>query len=139
MDSDSSSDSDDDFLTLGDKGKGNVDREALVRKKLLENFYGKTGSARESNAATSGDSLDVEDEDASPAQPGRGPPKRGQSVDATDLDSPYFDAEAHTSHHVINSSVHTLLEMDEQLTHQVRMQGTFIFVYFVFCFSCCIC
>ncbi|MGK3739788.1 MAG: hypothetical protein ACI90V_006635 [Bacillariaceae sp.] len=36
-----SSDSDDEFLTLRGDGK-DVDREALVRKKLLESFYGKT-------------------------------------------------------------------------------------------------
>ena len=36
-----SSDSDDEFLTMRGDGKG-VDREALVRKKLLESFYGKT-------------------------------------------------------------------------------------------------
>ena len=50
-----SSDSDDEFLTMREEGK-NVDREALIRKKLLESFYGKTSSANDDDDNSSGSS-----------------------------------------------------------------------------------
>ena len=37
-----------------------------------------------------------------------------------DLDSPYFDPEAHTSNHVYQSDIHTLLQVEETLALQVR-------------------
>lgn len=117
MDADSSSESDDDFLTIRDKSKGNVDREALIRKKLLENFYGQSTASNSGGedefAAESFDDVNKQDAAADRVS-------SGKYVDTTDVDSPYFDAAGHTSHHVVNSSMHTLLEMDEQLTHQVR-------------------
>eukprot|EP00536_Pseudo-nitzschia_multiseries_P016994 jgi/Psemu1/223392/e_gw1.1329.7.1 len=57
-----SSDSDDEFLTLRGDGKG-VDREALVRKKLLESFYGKTDVGH-SGSGTGGDGEDSSDDDS---------------------------------------------------------------------------
>ena len=125
MDSDSSSDSDDEFLTnTGDSGQGNVDREAMIRKKLLESFYGQ--SAGGNHAAAGGGSTSSSRHHHSSSSSGNAnghssiPEQRRSSADAKDLDSPYFDVAAHTSHHVAKSSVHKLLEMDEQLTLQVR-------------------
>jgi hypothetical protein len=59
-----SSDSDDEFLTMRGDGKG-VDREALVRKKLLESFYGKTneGNADGGGDSIGGDSISDDDDD----------------------------------------------------------------------------
>ncbi|VEU35998.1 unnamed protein product [Pseudo-nitzschia multistriata] len=58
-----SSDSDDEFLTLRGDGKG-VDREALVRKKLLESFYGKTGADDHDDGGIGG-GLDSDSDDDS--------------------------------------------------------------------------
>ena len=52
-----SSDSDDEFLTMRGDGKG-VDREALVRKKLLESFYGKSNEGDVDNDGISDDDDD---------------------------------------------------------------------------------
>jgi hypothetical protein len=121
MDSDSSSESDDEFLTT--KKQGNVDREALIRKKLLESFYGQSTGG---SAVASGDKADDSDDEydgnraLKPSRRQEETAPRRNSEDAKDLDSPFFDAGAHTVHHVGVSSLHTLLEMDEQLTLQVR-------------------
>lgn len=64
-----SSDSDDEFLTMRGDGKG-VDREALVRKKLLESFYGKTNTGDDaisddgssSSSSSSDDNSDIDDD-----------------------------------------------------------------------------
>lgn len=127
MDSDSSSDSDDEFLTIRDKSQGNVDREALIRKKLLESFYGQPGegggrggSNDAGGAASSGGRHEDHGSSSSSRFPDQQQQRQRSSADAKDLDSPYFDVAAHTSHHIVNSSVHKLLEMDEQLTLQVR-------------------
>jgi hypothetical protein len=59
-----SSDSDDEFLTMRGDGKG-VDREALVRKKLLESFYGKTSGGDDvvsDNDSSSDDNSDSSDD-----------------------------------------------------------------------------
>lgn len=106
MESDSSSD--DEFATAG----------SITRRKLLADFYGKssTGEGKTGNRGAHGQapssSLVAGDHDA--------PERRGNTADAKNLDSPYFDVAAHTSTHVVNSSVYRLLEMDEQLTLQVR-------------------
>jgi len=136
MDSDSSNESDDEFLTISGKSGGNVDREAMIRKKMLESFYGQSA-----NAGTTAGASDSND--GRGGRPGDGPSSAGSGTQSTpsnitntrhnvaeeqrrgggdgkDLDSPFFDVDAHTTHHVVNSSVHKLLEMDEQLTLQVR-------------------
>jgi len=58
-----SSDSDDEFLTLRGDGK-DVDREALVRKKLLESFYGKTsvGDGGDGDSDSSSDNSEDSDD-----------------------------------------------------------------------------
>jgi vacuolar protein sorting-associated protein 51 len=129
-----SSDSDDEFLTIREDGKGNVDREALVRKKLLESFYGKAAVQEDNND-------DSSDDDSSSS--GRKPPSRSASHDtyddgsdeentkkrrsrkvdpiaAADLDSADFDATKHTEAYVLHSGVHPLLETEESLACQVR-------------------
>ena len=120
-DSDSSSnDSDDDFLTVTDSGNKNVDREALVRKKLLESFYGKSAVA-----AAKPDSVDSQDTDFDALNEDDSPRKLGSQSfdlvgDMNDLDSPSFDAQEHTKRHVYGSSVQNLLETEERLALQVR-------------------
>jgi len=137
-----SSDSDDEFLTMRGDGKG-VDREALVRKKLLESFYGKsTGNdddevANNDSDISSDDSSDndsfddgmvtTDDEDGSFSRvrrrrrrANRVMPVSGGNGDEDDLDSVHFDAPKHTERYVLKSSVHPLLETEESLACQVR-------------------
>jgi vacuolar protein sorting-associated protein 51 len=155
--SSSDDDSDDDFLALSNKrhdsassaGGGDgaeVDREALVRKKLLENFYGKSAVAQAKpteleRADSHDDDADDDDKDAdddddmfrkrrtsSSARKSRRASNNTESSDdddddemaANDLDSPRFDAAAHTRQHVWHSTVHALLETEERLALQVR-------------------
>jgi vacuolar protein sorting-associated protein 51 len=123
-DDDNDSDDDgDEFLTLGSSAKGGVDREALVRKKLLENFYGKSAVAAAIDPWQGAARSDDDDDDSDDNNYG-GSRRRGSrdddDGDADDLDSPSFDVEAHTRRHVWTSSVHTLLETEEQLALQVR-------------------
>lgn len=129
--SDSSNDSDDDFLTLTDAGGNkNLDREALVRKKLLESFYGKSAVAADSDMNTDIDTDDNDndnDEDSPRKLGGTGGSLSfdslgggGDGGDGGDLDSTSFDAQAHTKRHVYGSSVHDLLETEERLALQVR-------------------
>jgi hypothetical protein len=107
-----SSGSDDEFLTMRDDG-GNVDREALVRKKLLESFYGK---APASDAAKHDDGLSSDDEDADDDLLA----SRRDPESTKDLDSPHFAADQHTAKHVLTHNVHSLLEVEESLACQVR-------------------
>eukprot|EP00977_Amphora_coffeiformis_P025565 scaffold20489_cov159-Amphora_coffeaeformis.AAC.3 len=107
-----SSTSDEDFLTYKESGEGNVDREALVRKKLLENFYGKSAVA----AAKPEDSVDEDEDEDEDDYASRG----NESKRTDDLDSPAFDAAAHTKRHVTQSNLHTLLETEENLALSVR-------------------
>ena len=97
---------------------GNVDREALIRKKLLENFYGKSATADDeavgggkASSIVSQDSEDVTDDDDD---------FKANPLAAEDLDSPHFSAPTHTAKHVLQSGVHPLLETEEQLACQVR-------------------
>ena len=115
---DSSSSSDDDYLTLNDS---TTDRESLVRKKLLENFYGKSAVAAarpaEESIAEQDDDDDDDDMDPSQLRHGTG---RLQKSGKDDIDSPDFDALAHTQRHVLHSSVHNLLDVEERLSLQIR-------------------
>jgi vacuolar protein sorting-associated protein 51 len=138
-----SSDSDDEFLTMRDAGKGrNVDREALVRKKLLESFYGTTAADHQHHDDGTNDS--DEESNASRERTERKPPNRSAShdtydddvsdddinrhsgsrqvdpVSSADLDSVDFDAAKHTAGFVLHSGVRPLLETEESLACQVR-------------------
>lgn len=118
-DSDSfSSGSDDEFLTVRNDG-GEVDREALIRKKLLENFYGATptaGGGNDKNGTESDDSLSSdEDDDDQMDKATKADPRSSK-----DLDSPHFDPDQHKRDHVLNQNVHPLLEVEESLACQVR-------------------
>jgi hypothetical protein len=106
----SSSDSDEEFLTVSDND-GKVDREALVRKKLLESFYGKSAVAAAAPVTTSAAETDDEDEDDESPQ---------KATKVEDLDSPSFDAASYIQRRVVGASVHDLLENEEQLALQVR-------------------
>ncbi|CAJ1965247.1 unnamed protein product [Cylindrotheca closterium] len=111
-DSDSfSSGSDDEFLTVRTDG-GNVDREALIRKKLLENFYGATPTAgrNDKGGESSDDGFSSDDDDDLAEDP----------RSSQDLDSPHFNADQHKAHHVLTQNVHNLLEVEESLACQVR-------------------
>jgi hypothetical protein len=130
-DSFSDNDSDDDFLTLGDETGVNSeeDREAMIRRKLMESFYGKQSAeesavitASSSTTTSSGNAVAKEEakkavetkvnEAQSPNQP--------SSSSNNDLDSPYFDPDAHTSNYVLHASVHDVLQVEERLALQVR-------------------
>lgn len=114
--SSSSSSSDDDFLMDSTTGGGSssTDRDALVRKKLLESFYGKAAVAD----ATAGQKEDVAGDSEDEDHPAGGVESSGGSK--TDWDAPSFDAAAHTVTHVLESSVHDMLETEERLALQVR-------------------
>eukprot|EP00934_Nitzschia_sp_Nitz4_P004783 Nitzschia sp. Nitz4//scaffold85_size83877//79620//82799//NITZ4_005244-RA/size83877-processed-gene-0.145-mRNA-1//-1//CDS//3329559182//4773//frame0 len=124
-----SSDSDDEFLLMqqskGGAG-GSADREALVRKKLLESFYGTSAvNDRDQRLPETGrDITDDEDEDDDDDEDdGISPTGLSTRVipgQTEDLDSPNFDANAHTQKHVFSSSIHPLLETEESLACQVR-------------------
>ena len=105
----SSSDDDEEFLTYGQDDPKHLDREALVRKKLLENFYGKTAVAAAAPSGESSGTDDEEDED-----------EDEDSRRKDDLDSANFDVEAHTRLNVTQASVHRLLETEETLALSVR-------------------
>lgn len=109
-----SSDSDDEFLTMRQDG-GNVDREALIRKKLLESFYGKVGDDVIEDGKPSIVSSDDDDDDTDDDNDIKDDPLAMQ-----DLDSPHFSAADHIAKHVLQESVHPLLETEEQLACQVR-------------------
>ena len=103
----SSSDSGDDYLTVrrgpSQQGRGDpktgtpgstTQREAMIRKKLLESFYGGTlgeGKEEEDNRSLSEDEED-EDEDDDSTHPRSLNPKN--AVD--DMDTPHFHAVEHT-------------------------------------------
>lgn len=119
--SSSSSDSDDEFLTASNNpGVGDVtaDREALVRKKLLENFYGKL--VVDANY----DELSHHHHPSSAvtARSSRNSSKRhdDDQADADDLDSAAFDSAKHAEKLIRSSSTHALLETEERLALQVR-------------------
>ncbi|KAG7350533.1 Vps51/Vps67 vacuolar sorting complex protein [Nitzschia inconspicua] len=145
-----SSDSEDEFLTMRDDGKGgNVDREALIRKKLLESFYGKAAVTEQDGHKGSEDSDDdddssssnnnnkknskgrklssrstsrdtYDDEDSDDEVDSQRRGRRADPIAAADLDSPDFDAAKHTEAYVLHSGVHPLLETEESLACQVR-------------------
>ena len=110
------SSSDEEFLTVVDDKQGSLDREALVRKKLLESFYGKSAvaAAAPTSPMVNSDDDDEDDDDIKMS------PVTGGASEDDNLDSPSFDAAAHTQRHVVEASVHTLLEKEEQLALQVR-------------------
>jgi hypothetical protein len=110
-DSDSSSDSDDDFLTQRDDRK--VDREAIVRKKLLESFYGKTAVA----SVPSADQSDDDEDGESPAKMGT---RSFDSAAEDDIDSASFDVNTYAERQIRDSSIHALLDEEERLALEVR-------------------
>ena len=122
-DDDSSSSSDDDYLTLNDSSR---DRESLVRKKLLENFYGKSAvaAARPASMDEHGNRPgynDDDDEDDDDDNMNNTESSLARSMAGKDdLDSPSFDAAAHKQRHVLHSTVHDLLEVEEGLSLQIR-------------------
>lgn len=124
----SSSSSDDGFLTMkGGQAGGSSDREAMIRRKLLESFYGAsvpqddapseqtedTDSDAKIAASVPKEEDDEHDEDQSEDRP-------VDQAALEDVDSPYFDFDAFTQQHVVRSDMHTLLETEERLSLQVR-------------------
>lgn len=123
LDSDSdsfSSGSDDEFLTMREDG-GNVDREALIRKKLLESFYGKAPetSSQDKDDQSGGD-YSTDDDDDLDGGPAKSSHNGADPSSASDLDSTHFQPALHTSNHVLQKDVHLLLETEESLACQVR-------------------
>jgi hypothetical protein len=120
-DDSSSSSSDNEFLT-----KGDVDREALVRKKLLESFYGKTAVAPSLEPGHTEDDLVEEERTGDYMENNR----RKTRID--DLDSKDFDAKRYTEYHIRSSSVHDLLTIEEKLALEVRTLDSTMQVHSVF-------
>lgn len=131
MDSDndsmsSSSSSDDGFLTLkSGQGGTSSDREAMIRRKLLESFYG--ASVPQDDVAQSEQSDDdykmpavQKEEDETEEEEEESEDRPVDQAALEDVDSPYFAVEAHTEQHVLRSDMHTLLETEERLSLQVR-------------------
>eukprot|EP00523_Entomoneis_sp_CCMP467_P001353 CAMPEP_0168759062 /NCGR_PEP_ID=MMETSP0724-20121128/22027_1 /TAXON_ID=265536 /ORGANISM="Amphiprora sp., Strain CCMP467" /LENGTH=490 /DNA_ID=CAMNT_0008807969 /DNA_START=99 /DNA_END=1569 /DNA_ORIENTATION=+ len=124
--SSTSSSSDDEYLAMN---SGDRDREALVRRKLLESFYGKSAvaAAQPADDALALVEQDKEDDDGDDDEEEEDdeflddtsfltPRKRNKE----DLDSASFDARAHTQRHIAHSNVQHLLEVEETLALQVR-------------------
>eukprot|EP00545_Synedropsis_sp_CCMP1620_P013206 CAMPEP_0119005550 /NCGR_PEP_ID=MMETSP1176-20130426/1791_1 /TAXON_ID=265551 /ORGANISM="Synedropsis recta cf, Strain CCMP1620" /LENGTH=1090 /DNA_ID=CAMNT_0006957377 /DNA_START=16 /DNA_END=3288 /DNA_ORIENTATION=+ len=124
--------SDDEFLTHTDAGNSQ-DREALIRRKLMESFYGKSLPTEDSKPAADDADSDDDDDDNG----GGGDDELKQAAQSSiqekdeeeeddiqttsdDLDSPYFDPDAHTSKYVLQANVHDVLEVEERLALQVR-------------------
>ncbi|GAX23137.1 hypothetical protein FisN_33Lh028 [Fistulifera solaris] len=102
-------DDDDDYLTHNKA----IPREALVRQKLLENFYGKTPE----QVWTPDDDDDDEEEDSDDDD------DDDDDHDASspnDLDAPTFDARQYTEQLIQTEPIQRLLEEEEQLALQVR-------------------
>jgi vacuolar protein sorting-associated protein 51 len=112
------SDEDDAFLTTSQAGGGGVssDREALVRKKLLESFYGKSVVAE--GEATMYPSW--QQPASSSATPNRRRSVRVATALGDDLDAPTFAADAFVQQHLRTASTHTLLDLEEKMALQVR-------------------
>lgn len=109
--------SDEEFLTRRETG-GSQDREALIRRKLMENFYGKSLPTEEKPPSVDEKVADISEKENEEQH------ESSQDVDiqatSDDLDSPYFDADAHTSKYVLEANVHDVLEVEERLALQVR-------------------
>ena len=122
-DDDSSDDSsEDEYLTQGNKGDAQ-DREAMIRRKLMESFYGKSLSPQKPEAKDDTDDDVVDDEVAGIVHENHEDEEEEEEdirMTSDDLDSPYFDPDAHTSKYVIEGNVHDVLEVEERLALQVR-------------------
>jgi len=115
--------SDDEYLTQKDNG-GSHDREALIRKKLMESFYGKSFPEKQIDdnkkvADVSDGNNDDEDDDSDDEKQEI---SRDDEIEITsdDLDSPYFNSDAHTSKYVLQGNMRDVLEVEERLALQVR-------------------
>jgi hypothetical protein len=121
----SSSSSDDEFLTMK-SGQSGSDREAMVRRKLLESFYGATIPEQDNDDSPSSEqSNDDPDQKIAATKDYEDQDEDDQSDEVSknqleDLDSPYFAADAFAEQHVLRSDMHTLLETEERLSLQVR-------------------
>jgi vacuolar protein sorting-associated protein 51 len=124
-DDDSDDDSDDEFLASANDGE---DREALVTKRLLQNFYGKAIVGNDDDdddePAIGGD--DRHDElGGTPGGKIRKPTRSSSSRNKVhgnihDLDSPAFDANLYAINLIRSSTTHDLLETEERLALSVR-------------------
>ena len=112
----SSDSSDDDFLTTLHPEVG--DREALVRRKLLQNFYGKSALPDEDASAPATAHRSSSGTSSSRRNHANKPVLDGATTD--DLDSPAFDPVQHAVQHIRSSTTHELLETEEKLALSVR-------------------
>jgi hypothetical protein len=131
LDDDNFSDdsSDDEFLAHKDTGESQ-DREAMIRRKLMESFYGKSlppdSKPSAGDADSDSDDDDGDDDALKETAQGYVQEKGGEDEEediqmtSDDLDSPYFDPDAHTSKYVVQANVHDVLEVEERLALQVR-------------------
>ena len=107
--------------TLSDGGGDGADREALVRKKLLENFYGKSTSIQGTNDGVEDDGVGGRPARTVASRNSRRRPDIVDNEDQVDdIDSKAFDRNKFVTQHIRSSSVQALLEVEEQLSLQVR-------------------
>ena len=106
-----------------------TDREALVRKKLLENFYGKSAVVVKAPDGVNDDDDDpiaARNRNSGSRKNGHNHSQMNQNQSDDDnqnvdhIDSKAFDIPKFVTHHIQSSSVQTLLEVEEQLSLQVR-------------------
>ena len=132
--SDSSDSSDDEYLTGKHKAPGGEEeREAIIRKKLLESFYGKSSAAdKESSVKKTADSSEFEhdvdddedehvDETLSTGRRHLYPQQRRPfSMGSTNLDSSHFDPRQYAQSLIWNSSTEALLVETDKLATDIR-------------------
>lgn len=128
----SDSESDDEEYLLS--SAADEDREAMIRRKLLQSFYGTsdpagTASANDGSAAAGGDGSygidSEEDDDGLGASSGKkrghnenAPPKACTSID---LDATDFNASLYTSSLIQNSTTQELLTSTNNLSQSIRL------------------
>jgi len=146
---DSSSSDDEEYLTAGgDAGNSasTEDREAMIRRKLLESFYGTTvpltnvPATSSSNGATIATPKQVENPSslspmashknlvatevnitANILSNDKNAPQTNQETAMPDIDSSSFHSPHHTKSHILTCTSHDLLTTDESLALSIRL------------------
>ena len=127
--SSSSSSSDDDFLPSKTNPDGSKiteeEREAIIRKKLLENFYGKSHAIVNQQEQEEKRKKQQQLERAKLANKEENKestivPSKVTGIILDNLDSDEFDAYNHTLKHLRSSNVERLLSVDEKLALDIR-------------------
>jgi len=120
--SSSSSSEDDEYLLSSSVGE---DREAMIRRKLLESFYGASEAASSSVADEQSDTNNGQAHDD--PQFSNSMHKDGKKTNASyiqtseDLDAPNFSASAYVKKRIYKNSAHELLTTANELSQSIRL------------------